>query len=88
MWRQLWRVIERADLLIQIVDGRDPMFFRCEDLHSYAQEISPLKQSLVLVNKSDLVSEEARIEWNKYFLEHGIDHFFFSAVKAQEEIRN
>ena len=27
-WRQLWRVIERSDLVIQIVDARFPLLFR------------------------------------------------------------
>ena len=29
-WRQLWRVVERSDLVIQIVDCRHPLLFRCE----------------------------------------------------------
>ncbi|XP_036299866.1 large subunit GTPase 1 homolog isoform X5 [Pipistrellus kuhlii] len=31
-WRQLWRVIERSDIVVQIVDARNPLLFRCEDL--------------------------------------------------------
>ncbi|KAG7253312.1 hypothetical protein CRUP_035640, partial [Coryphaenoides rupestris] len=31
-WRQLWRVIERSDVVVQIVDGRNPLLFRCPDL--------------------------------------------------------
>ena len=40
VWRQLWRVTERADLMVQIVDGRDPLFFRSEDLVDYVAELS------------------------------------------------
>ena len=29
VWKQLWRVVERSDLLIQIVDARNPLLFRC-----------------------------------------------------------
>ncbi|KAF6139258.1 hypothetical protein GIB67_021468 [Kingdonia uniflora] len=32
IWRQLWRVLERSDLLVMVVDARDPMFYRCPDL--------------------------------------------------------
>lgn len=32
IWRQLWRVIEKSDLLLQIVDGRNPFFFYSADL--------------------------------------------------------
>lgn len=28
VWKQLWRVIERSDIVVQIVDGRDPLFYR------------------------------------------------------------
>jgi large subunit GTPase 1 len=34
VWRQLWRVIERSDLVVQIVDARNPLLFRSADLES------------------------------------------------------
>lgn len=37
VWRQLWRVIERSHLIVQIVDARDPLLFRCADLEMYSQ---------------------------------------------------
>ena len=47
VWRQLWRVIERSDVLVQIVDGRNPLFFRCKDLETYVSEAgSILKENL------------------------------------------
>ena len=27
VWRQLWRVVERTEVLVQIIDGRNPLFF-------------------------------------------------------------
>ncbi|UZJ53313.1 hypothetical protein CBS101457_002633 [Exobasidium rhododendri] len=39
VWRQLWRVVERSHLVIQIVDARNPLRFRCEDLEKYVEEI-------------------------------------------------
>lgn len=39
VWRQLWRVVERSHLVIQIVDARNPLRFRCEDLERYVEEI-------------------------------------------------
>ena len=38
VWRQLWRVIEKSDLLLQIVDARNPYFFYSEDLEQYISE--------------------------------------------------
>ncbi|XP_067633864.1 large subunit GTPase 1 homolog isoform X2 [Eurosta solidaginis] len=31
-WRQLWRVVERSDVVVQIVDARNPLLFRSVDL--------------------------------------------------------
>ena len=34
IWRQLWRVCERSDIVVQVVDARDPLFYRCPDLEA------------------------------------------------------
>ncbi|KAJ5586337.1 Large subunit GTPase 1 [Penicillium hetheringtonii] len=47
VWRQLWRVIERSDLIVQIVDARNPLQFRSEDLENYVKEIDPRKKNLL-----------------------------------------
>lgn len=39
VWRQLWRVIERSQLVVQIVDARNPLRFRCEDLERYVHSM-------------------------------------------------
>ena len=43
---------------------------------------------MLLVNKADLVSEEQRKEWAKYFNEKNIDFIFFSAVEEQERLED
>ena len=48
-WRQLWRVVERADLVVQILDCRDPLFYRSRDLELWVKELG--KNNLVLLNK-------------------------------------
>ena len=40
------------------------------------------------MNKADLVSEEQRKEWAKYFNEKNIDFIFFSAVEEQERLED
>ena len=60
MWRQLWRVIERCDLVVQIVDARNPSLFRSPDLEKYVKEVDPRKKNLLLVNKADMLSVRQR----------------------------
>ncbi|KAI0997739.1 Large subunit GTPase 1 [Podosphaera aphanis] len=84
VWRQLWRVIERSDLIVQIVDARNPLLFRSEDLESYVKDIDAKKKNLLLVNKADLLNFEQRLAWAEYFQAAGISYKFFSASIAKE----
>ncbi|KAL9006937.1 MAG: hypothetical protein Q9188_000313 [Gyalolechia gomerana] len=87
VWRQLWRVIERSDLVVQIVDARNPLLFRSEDLENYVKQVDSKKNNLLLVNKADMMTPEQREAWATYFAEAGINYKFFSAslAKARNE---
>ncbi|OVA17132.1 GTP binding domain [Macleaya cordata] len=82
IWRQLWRVLERSDLLVMVVDARDPLFYRCPDLEAYAREIDEHKKTMLLVNKADLLASTVREKWAKYFHDNGILFLFWSAKAA------
>lgn len=82
IWRQLWRVLERSDLLVMVVDARDPLFYRCPDLEAYAREIDEHKRTLLLVNKADLLPFSVRQKWADYFRHLGILFLFWSAKAA------
>jgi large subunit GTPase 1 len=66
VWRQLWRVIEKSDLAVQIVDARNPLRFWCEDLDRYVQELDVedsenasltcKRGTILLLNKADLLT--------------------------------
>lgn len=88
VWRQLWRVIERCDIAIQIVDARNPLLYYSKDLMKYASEHKPVKPMMILVNKADFLTERQRIEWSKEFLKKGIKFAFYSAFNAQKNIDN
>lgn len=87
VWRQLWRVVERCDLVVQIVDARSPLFFRSVDLETYVDSLSKPeenreKKNLLLVNKADLLTRDQRVQWASYFKEKKINYVFFSAANA------
>jgi len=85
VWRQLWRVLDRSQVVIQIVDARNPLFYLSSDLRSYVeQELQ--KPMIILVNKSDFLTVKQRKIWHKYFNEIGVFHLFFSAYIEQEKI--
>lgn len=63
-------MLERSHLIVQIVDARNPLRFRCEDLESYVQDLEGNegesgtgkgnRRNLLLINKSDLLTVEQR----------------------------
>lgn len=95
VWRQLWRTIERSHLVVQIVDARNPLGFRCEDLEKYVEEVGiglgnqdhageGYRKNLLVVNKADLLTENQRKAWADYFDGLDINYAFFSARDAVE----
>ena len=86
VWRQLWRVIERSDLVVQIVDARNPLMFRSEDLETYVKDVDPKKHNLLLINKADMMTYRQRRIWADYLKGANIAYRFFSAQLAKGEI--
>lgn len=86
VWRQLWRVIERSDLVCQLVDARNPLFYYSTDLEAYAAELSPPKPMVVIVNKGDYLSKLQQREWARHFEGRGVTVLFFSARQQQENL--
>lgn len=86
-WRQLWRVVEKSDVIVQIVDARNPLLFRCEDLEKYVKEVSEDKMNLILINKADFLTEVQRKYWADYFSAIGVRVVFFSAILAKCETK-
>ncbi|XP_048202869.1 large subunit GTPase 1 homolog [Perognathus longimembris pacificus] len=85
-WRQLWRVIERSDIVVQIVDARNPLLFRCEDLECYVKEIDANKENIILINKADLLTAEQRSTWATYFEKEEVKIIFWSALAESIEL--
>jgi large subunit GTPase 1 len=79
IWRQLWKVLELSDVVVQIVDCRNPLFYRSEDLEKYTAEISSEKRMVLLLNKADYLSEQQRLEWSDFFTAQQLEHYFYSA---------
>ncbi|KAI8853545.1 hypothetical protein BC829DRAFT_382301 [Chytridium lagenaria] len=77
VWRQLWRVIERSDVVVQIVDARNPLMFRSSDLDTYVTEVDKRKKNFLLVNKADMLTVPQRKAW--------ADHFEAEEKKIEED---
>lgn len=90
VWRQLWRVVERAEVVLEILDARNPLVYRCHDFEKYVTStINPLnnkpKKLILLLNKADFLSDSQRKAWAAHFEAAGDTFFFFSAKPAEAD---
>jgi hypothetical protein len=84
MWRQLWRVVERSDVVVQVLDCRNPLLFRCPDFEDFIREVDPSKRNVLLLNKADLMSRDMREAWASYLRGLDIKFMFWSALRQQQ----
>jgi large subunit GTPase 1 len=75
-------------VLIIILDGRNPLYFRCPDLEGYIKDVNNDKEVFFIINKSDLLSDDVRKSWAEYFAEHKMKYVFFSALEEIVKIEN
>eukprot|EP00195_Chlamydomonas_chlamydogama_P013468 CAMPEP_0202909350 /NCGR_PEP_ID=MMETSP1392-20130828/49079_1 /ASSEMBLY_ACC=CAM_ASM_000868 /TAXON_ID=225041 /ORGANISM="Chlamydomonas chlamydogama, Strain SAG 11-48b" /LENGTH=620 /DNA_ID=CAMNT_0049599071 /DNA_START=76 /DNA_END=1938 /DNA_ORIENTATION=- len=68
-YREFRKVVELADVVIQVLDARDPLACRCPDVERYIRTVNPNKRVILLLNKMDLVPREVGEKWLKYFRE-------------------
>ena len=61
----MWRVLERSQVAVYIIDSRDKLAFFCDDFIRCMNELNlPI---MLCLNKGDLVPAPIRAVWSKYF---------------------
>lgn len=63
IWGELHKVVDSSDVVIQVLDARDPMGTRCKYLESFMKRECPHKHMVLLLNKCDLVPTWATSRW-------------------------
>ncbi|XP_065674255.1 guanine nucleotide-binding protein-like 3 homolog isoform X4 [Hydra vulgaris] len=64
--KELKKVIEAADVIIEVLDARDPMGCRCPQIEEMVTASGPNKKLILLLNKIDLVPKDIVEKWLKY----------------------
>lgn len=55
IWNELYKVIDSSDVVIHVLDARDPIGTRCRSIEKYIKEEAPHKHLIFVLNKCDLV---------------------------------
>jgi len=65
IYNELFKVIDSSDILLQVVDVRDPMGTRSPYLENYLKKEKPFKHLVIILNKCDLVPVHVTKAWIK-----------------------
>ena len=55
IWNELYKVIDSSDVVIHVLDARDPQGTRCKIVEKHIREEAPHKHLIFVLNKCDLV---------------------------------
>lgn len=68
-YKEFTKVVESSDVVIQVLDARDPAGTRCLEVERFIRKVDPSKRIILLLNKIDLVPREVAESWLKYLKE-------------------
>ncbi|NXA50177.1 NOG2 protein, partial [Nothocercus julius] len=63
IWGELYKVIDSSDVVVQVLDARDPMGTRSPHVESYLKKEKHWKHLIFVLNKCDLIPTWATKRW-------------------------
>ncbi|KAL4973966.1 NUC091 domain-containing protein [Aspergillus desertorum] len=66
IWNELYKVIDSSDVVIHVIDARDPEGTRCRGIEKYIREEAAHKHLIFVLNKCDLVPTGVAAAWVRH----------------------
>eukprot|EP00008_Paramoeba_atlantica_P010704 CAMPEP_0201478734 /NCGR_PEP_ID=MMETSP0151_2-20130828/3509_1 /ASSEMBLY_ACC=CAM_ASM_000257 /TAXON_ID=200890 /ORGANISM="Paramoeba atlantica, Strain 621/1 / CCAP 1560/9" /LENGTH=604 /DNA_ID=CAMNT_0047859911 /DNA_START=14 /DNA_END=1828 /DNA_ORIENTATION=+ len=62
-FREFRKVVDESDVILEVLDARDPMGCRCLEIEKFIMQRDPTKRIVLILNKIDLVPKENIQQW-------------------------
>lgn len=69
IWNELYKVIDSSDVVIHVLDARDPEGTRCRSVEKYIKDEAPHKHLVFVLNKCDLVPTSVAVSFSIFLFE-------------------
>ncbi|USP82272.1 Nucleolar GTP-binding protein 2 [Curvularia clavata] len=66
IWNELYKVIDSSDVILHVLDARDPEGTRCRSVEKYIRTEAPHKHLVFVLNKVDLVPSKVAAAWVRH----------------------
>jgi ribosome biogenesis GTPase A len=76
-WRTLAWIIRRADVVLEVVDARDPISTRSRRLERMVNSLG--RKLIIVINKADLIPRSVAEKWKRIFEDQGYRTVYIAA---------
>jgi len=84
-WSQLERMVSGVDVVLMVLDVRDPVGTFSRRLESIVRRKG--RKLILVLNKADLVPRDVAEEWKRYYMEKGYTVVYMAAARHMGTLR-
>lgn len=88
IWNELYKVIDSSDVVIHVLDARDPEGTRCRSIEKYIREEAPHKHLIFVLNKCDLVPTSVAVSLISFSFLHNLSIAKSRLLSASSKLRH